>query len=326
MKLATYEEIYSRLINDETIKDYLYKSSLSTLDQEKFLKYIIATFSHYSRKESYLYDQLPKDFVVIDIETASRSKNTDIVQLSGIKYANEIKIDQFDTYLKPKQNISLATTYLTGIDDNTIDNAPQLDDIREKFIQFVGASPIVGHNIISFDIPRLKNNGVDLYDHELFDTMNMAKAFNLASTSYSLEDIKKYYGISGILHNALSDCEAEGKIYLKFLHKDFASNSEDMEIDDSFLKDKRVVISGSFSPISKNTIKSLVQKYGGKETSKISKKTDFFFDGVQVARNLVDGVHSQKELDAQNILENGNLTILTKDEIVDKFKELGEIL
>lgn len=324
--MTTYEETYSRVINESPVKELLELSKLDNSEKRNLVMSIIASASHYKRNEKYIYESIPKDFVVIDIETTGLKTNDEIIQLSAIKFNDEQKVDLFDSYIKPHTaQISYAISNLTGINNDTVANAPFIEDINQSFINFVGSLPVVGHNITKFDLPKLKNFDIDLFNNPIFDTLRMSEAF-LTTDNHKLETIKEYYGIRNTAHNALSDCEAESQIFIKFSHKDFAPVSE-APAKDLFLTGKKVVLSGNFKVIPRKKLENLVLKYGGSTMKSITKNTDLFVDGIQTAHNLIDGVHSSKELAAMDLQkETGKPTIVKEVEFLELLKQAGEII
>lgn len=324
--MATYEEIYSRVINNRQIQELLEKSQLNELDKERLVMLIISSTAHFRRNKKYVYEKIPKDFVVLDIETTGLKSDDEIIQLSAIKFKKEKKIDVFDSFVRPHYSkITHQISNLTGIDEEMVSTSPFIEDLQQNFIDFVGSLPIVGHNITTFDLPKLKHFNINLNQNPIFDTLSMAEAF-LTTENYRLETIKEYYGIRNIAHNALNDCDAEAQIFLRFAHKDFITPVETTPTS-LFLTGKKVTLSGTFKVIPRRKLENLVMKYGGTPMKSVTKNTDIFVDGVQTAKNLIDGIHSTKELDAIALnKETGKPNILNEQQFLALLKNAGEII
>ncbi|MCT3071631.1 exonuclease domain-containing protein [Leuconostoc citreum] len=324
--MATYEETYSRIINELPVKELLKKSQLNDHETRDLVMNIITSVSHYKRNKKFVYKNIPKDFVVIDIETTGLKSDDEIIQLSAIKFINNKRVDVFDSYIKPlSSKISYAISNLTGITETMLADAPFLEDVQQSFISFVGDLAIVGHNITAFDLPKLNHFNIDLSDNLIFDTLRMSEAF-LTINDHKLETIKEYYGIRNVAHNALNDCEAEAQIFLKFSYKDFVPVSETAP-SNLFLAGKKVVLSGNFKVIPRKKLENLVLKYGGTTMKSITKNTDLFVDGIQTARNLIDGIHSSKELAAIDLQkETGKPAIIKETEFLELLQQSGEII
>ncbi|MDX2472053.1 MAG: exonuclease domain-containing protein [SAR324 cluster bacterium] len=99
--------------------------------------------------EDLLPDQNLEDveFVVTDLETTGPAKGTDrIIDIAALKVKNGVVIDSFESLVKPHQPISRIITRLTGISDEMVVDAPDIEDVLPKFITFAHGSVFVAHN------------------------------------------------------------------------------------------------------------------------------------------------------------------------------------
>ena len=86
-------------------------------------------------------------FVAIDVETTGLSPlYNELIEVSAIKYEGANKIDTFSTLIKPKVPISSTITRITGITNKMVENAPVVEDIMPKLVEFIGNNIIVAHN------------------------------------------------------------------------------------------------------------------------------------------------------------------------------------
>ena len=92
------------------------------------------------------------DYCVVDIETTDSIPNGEIIEFGAIKVRNHKIIDTFSTLIKPPCYICKFITELTGITNDMVKDAPVLDDVIDKFLEFVGNDIIVGYNNSSFDM------------------------------------------------------------------------------------------------------------------------------------------------------------------------------
>ena len=74
-----------------------------------------------------------------------------IIEVSAIKFINGVEQKSFSHLLNPKKPIPIFIENLTGITNNDVKDMPIFDSIAQEFLNFIGSSPIVGHNI-GFDI------------------------------------------------------------------------------------------------------------------------------------------------------------------------------
>lgn len=238
------------------------------------------------------------NFVVVDCETTGLSRNSKIIQLSAIRYLHDKPVETFDEYVNPGEPISANVTALTGIDDNMVANAPVFSKIKNKFATFVGTLPWVGHNINSFDIPVLINNGYPLKEVQTIDTLPLARK-KLHMDSYGLENLKTYYGIQNGSHNALEDCKTTAVVYQHLRDDLITPVSPDYSSIPQTLTGKQFAISGSFPGYSRADVKEMIVSHGG-VVKGVSHKTDYLIDGTQISDALTDGIHSSKELKARD--------------------------
>ena len=78
-------------------------------------------------------------FVAIDVETTGLSPvYNELIEISAIKYEGAKKIDNFSTLVKPKKEVSNIITNLTGITNKMLENAPQIEEVMPKLVEFIG--------------------------------------------------------------------------------------------------------------------------------------------------------------------------------------------
>lgn len=261
------------------------------------------------KKEKANIVRLQKDlysFVVLDIETTGLLASDDgITQISAIKYVDNIKVDEFDSYINPERDIPKKVQYLTHITNELVANKPTFTEIIPQLHEFIDGLPIIGHNI-NFDINFIVAHGY--HNEQIFieDTVTIARLKLPELENYKLETLKKHFGITNQSHNSLDDCKTTAYIYQQM--RDGITEKvivEESTVTTDKLSGLRFCITGQFMEMSRDEIKYTIEQNGGRVTGSISKLTDYLVDGEQVAENLTDGVHSAAELKAQELIENG---------------------
>lgn len=266
---------------------------------------------HHLRRKLY-------NFVVVDTETTGLDKNAKIIQLSAIRYEHDKPVETFNEYINPETlPLPEKITTITGIDNQMLQHAPKFKEISNKFMEFVGTLPWIGHNINSFDIPRLVNNGLPLNEVSTIDTLNLARK-KLHMSHYGLEDLKHYYGIQNKSHNSLEDCKTNAIVYQHLRDDILTPVTPDYSNIKQSLSGLSFAISGSFAGYSRKDVEELVKSHGGSIKSTVTHDTDYLVDGKQISDSLTDGIHSSKELKARdygtNILSLSELHSLIKGE------------
>ena len=98
-----------------------------------------------------------QSFIAIDVETTGLDENKDkIIEISAVKFNNGVEADTFSYLIDPKREIPQFIEKLTGITNDSIKNKPTFDIVSEKFLDFIGNNPLVGHNV-SFDVKFINN-------------------------------------------------------------------------------------------------------------------------------------------------------------------------
>ncbi len=160
-------------------------------------------------------------YISLDIETTGFDPEIDdIIEIGAIKFDDSGKIlDKFQTLIKTDKQIPEIVVHLTNIKNHHLKNSPNLKDIKNDFIKFIGKSPIIGHHI-EFDTNFLKTKGFEFKNKE-YDTLPLSSSIFRNFSSYSLEALCKIFKIKHEnSHRALDDAIASMKLFL-IIKKEF---------------------------------------------------------------------------------------------------------
>lgn len=85
------------------------------------------------------------EFVVLDLETSGSAPHlgAGITEIGAIRIKGGVVLDTFSTLVNPGHPIPPYITALTGIDDETIRNAPPISEVIASLIDFVGGDETV---------------------------------------------------------------------------------------------------------------------------------------------------------------------------------------
>lgn len=158
-------------------------------------------------------------FVAIDVETTGLSPFTnELIEISAIKYDRNQKIDTYTTLIKPKVRIPYYITNITGITNEMVKNAPQVEEVMPNLIKFIGNSKIVAHNA-NFDYKFIQNYSNNAFSkNTLIDTVQLGRKMYPNLPNHKLGTIAKHIGITeDSFHRAEFDCECCAKIYIEYL-------------------------------------------------------------------------------------------------------------
>lgn len=95
-------------------------------------------------------------YVSIDLETTGLNPKRDrIIEIGAIRVEQGQIVEEFSTFVDPGRKLEERITELTGIRDEDLADAPQLDEVFPKLLEFMGELPLLGHSIL-FDYFFLK--------------------------------------------------------------------------------------------------------------------------------------------------------------------------
>lgn len=96
-------------------------------------------------------------FCVLDLETTGAAPPADaITEVGAVKLRGGECLGTFQTLVNPGVGISPEITVLTGITQSMVLPAPRIEAVLPSFVEFIGPSVIVGHNV-RFDLRFLQS-------------------------------------------------------------------------------------------------------------------------------------------------------------------------
>ncbi len=156
-------------------------------------------------------------YCVLDLETTGFSATKEKITEVGImKVKNGEVIDEFSSFVNPQKHIPTRVTEVTNITDDMVKDAPTIEEIFPKILEFIKDSVLVAHNA-SFDIGFLKQNAKNLgydFDYTYLDTLSLAKDLFPNYKKYQLGKIAENLGIKvEVAHRALDDVDTTVKVF-----------------------------------------------------------------------------------------------------------------
>lgn len=118
-------------------------------------------------------------FCTLDLETTGGSSATcEITEIGAIKHRGGKVIGSFQTLVDPGLPIPPSITILTGITQAMVIDAPKIETALPAFLEFLGGSVIVGHNVrfdVSFLNAACESLGYPRLDNKRVDTAALAR-------------------------------------------------------------------------------------------------------------------------------------------------------
>ncbi|WP_026675841.1 PolC-type DNA polymerase III [Fictibacillus gelatini] len=161
-------------------------------------------------------------YIVFDVETTGLSAvYNKIIELAAVKVINGEIVDRFERFANPHEPLSDTTINLTGITDDMVKDAPEIEDVLKDFHEFIGDSILVAHNA-SFDMGFLNEGfrklGLGEAKNPVIDTLELARFLLPDLKNHRLNTLCKKFDIELTQHHrAIYDAEATGYLLWKLL-------------------------------------------------------------------------------------------------------------
>jgi len=159
-------------------------------------------------------------FIAFDVEMPKRLNHR--MSAIGITVIDNGSItEDFYSLVDPETYFDYFNTRLTGIDEETVRDAPTFPALWAKIEPLMSSGILVAHNAV-FDMGVLKRclNGYDIswkQNARYLCTVQMGRRV-LPGMSHKLNVLCDYYGISLNHHDAGSDSQACAKILLQYIN------------------------------------------------------------------------------------------------------------
>ncbi len=144
-----------------------------------------------------------------------------IIELAAVKITGGEIVDRFESFANPHHQLSATTINLTGITDEMVQNAPEVEDVLKRFCDWTGDAILVAHNA-SFDMGFLnvgyKKIGYEKAKNPVIDTLELGRFLYPELKNHRLNTLAKKFDIELTQHHrAIYDAEATGYLLLKML-------------------------------------------------------------------------------------------------------------
>ncbi len=164
---------------------------------------------------------LSDTYVVFDLETTGFSSVKDkIIEIGAVKVVEGRITERFSTFVNPKRPIPFEITQLTGISDQMVMDAPDIESVLPDFMEFVGDAVLVAHNA-GFDVGFIEQNlrYQDIVpDFTSVDTVAMARILLPTLSKFKLNIVANALHISlENHHRAVDDAGATAEIFVRFI-------------------------------------------------------------------------------------------------------------
>jgi DNA polymerase-3 subunit alpha (Gram-positive type) len=159
-------------------------------------------------------------YIVFDVETTGLSSVYDtIIELAGVKMHNGEIIDRFERFANPHRPLPQKIIDITGITDDMLTDAPEVDQVLKDFYEWTEDSVLVAHNA-TFDIGFLNQGyrkiGYPKVEQIVIDTLELARFLLPELGNHRLNTLCKRLHVELTQHHrAIYDAEATAQLFWK---------------------------------------------------------------------------------------------------------------
>ena len=271
----------------------------------------------------------PEDYTVVDIETTGFDPMFDeIIEVAGIKYRGRNEVGRFQSLVKPDDGIPDYITALTGITNEMVADAPGIEDVLPRFLEFIGEDIVVGHNV-HFDVNFIYDyaEGFELkpFSNDLVDTLRLSRRLYPELQSHKLSALAAHFGVEPDgEHRALADCvttqkclsamdayaaqnggipESAEDLYRK-LSKTIVAETSDFD-PDSLIYGRTFAFTGKLERMTRKEAMQAVVNAGGHCTDGVVAETNYLVLGNNDYCKAIKDGKSAKQKKAEKMKLNG---------------------
>ena len=165
-----------------------------------------------------------RDYISFDLEFNKHQDKTHLIQVSAVHFKDGEEVEAFDSYVHSDVPLKSFINGLTGITSEILKDAPKVEEVLQKFQDFVGDLPLVGYNAAKSDLPILLEHGLDYREQYFVDLYNEAlerRSSDLHGiANLKLQTVANVLGFKGRSHHSLEDARMTARVYEAFLESD----------------------------------------------------------------------------------------------------------
>ena len=173
------------------------------------------------KKSAQVRKEKQEGYVVIDIETTGLDCETDeILEVAAVRIVDHEVTETFSVLICPQKEIPKEITAMTGITrEMLLNETNDLPSVLERFWDFVGHSPVVGHNLRfdrSFLEKASEQAAIAVPRISYWDTLTLARRRIRDVPDHRLSTLADYFEVEHpVEHRALADCLTTFQVYEK---------------------------------------------------------------------------------------------------------------
>ncbi|MGD9562004.1 MAG: PolC-type DNA polymerase III [Pyrinomonadaceae bacterium] len=162
-------------------------------------------------------------FVVFDLETTgAKAPPCRVIEIGAFLVKGGAIANEFHSLVNPGTPIPPFISSLTGISDEMVSGAPAFGEVAPDFLEFVGDSVLVAHNI-GFDMHFLNYEVGRVYDgysvwNSSLCTVQLSRGLLPDIENHKLKTVANYFAVELVNHHrAGEDAKATAKVFIHLL-------------------------------------------------------------------------------------------------------------
>jgi DNA polymerase III subunit epsilon len=163
-------------------------------------------------------------YAILDIEsTGGQRIDESIIEIAVFLFDGQNQIKEFSSLVNPKKAILPYVEKLTGINQKTLENAPEFCQIAPFILEITKEAILVGHGVdFDYYVLKLEYSRLGIkFERQILDTLILSKKYFPNQKNYSLKKLCAFFEIplDGNNHRAQVDAKATLELFKYLLKK-----------------------------------------------------------------------------------------------------------
>lgn len=159
-------------------------------------------------------------FTIFDTETTGfyPQRGDRIIEIAAIRIQGTTLLGEFQSMVNPERPLAYEAMKVNGITEEMVKDAPTIDQVLPKFLEFAAGSTLIAHNAqfdLNFINYEIERQGIFHPPVEAICTVNLSRKILPQLGSHSLDSLIQHLNITcAQRHRALDDVKATAKVFL----------------------------------------------------------------------------------------------------------------
>ncbi len=164
-------------------------------------------------------DLLDVPFVALDLETTGAKAGAGkITEVGAVRIERLSIVDHFHTLVNPQRSIPPMITWITGITEEMVADAPRIEEVIPSLLDFLEGAVVVAHNapfdvgFLNYELHRLRSRRLG---EGAVDTLPLSRTLVPGLANYRLKTVADALSAPvAACHRALADAQAVAHVFI----------------------------------------------------------------------------------------------------------------